>query len=81
MRMRTDLPLPALHEARLPLSLAVMKRALTGRGINLGPSLWALTGGAPPEDPADLTPELGRWVFRRGLSARRDPIPGQMSLF
>ena len=31
--------------------------------------------------PADLTPELGRWVFRRGLSARRDPIPGQMSLF
>jgi 5'-3' exonuclease len=81
MRMRTDLPLPALREARLPLSLAQLRRALSGRGINLGPSLWALTGGAPPEDPADLTPELGRWVFRRGLGGRRDPIPGQMSLF
>ncbi len=40
-----------------------------------------LTGGAPPDDPTDLTPELGRWVFRRGLTGRRDPIPGQMSLF
>ena len=80
MRMRADLPLPDLHVARVPLSLAVMKRALSGRGINLGPSLWALTGGSPPPGK-DLTPELTRWVFRRGLNARRDPIPGQLALF
>lgn len=81
MRMRTDLPLPELAETRLPLRLWVMKQALRQHGVILGPSLWALTGGAPPDNPADLTPELGRWVFRRGLSGRRDPIPGQMSLF
>lgn len=81
MRMRSDLDLPDLDRARLPLSMAVMRRALRERGINLGPSLWALTGAAPPPDPDDLTPELGRWVFRRGLTTRRDPIPGQLSLF
>jgi 5'-3' exonuclease len=81
MRMRTDLPIPSLESARVPLSLAVMRQALRQRGINLGPSLWALTGGAPPTDETDPTPELPRWVFRRGLSAPRDPIPGQLSLF
>jgi DNA polymerase-1 len=81
MRMRTDLPMPSLESTRVPLSLAVMRRALRERGINLGPSLWALTGGTPPTDETDLTPELPRWVFRRGLTARRDPIPGQLSLF
>jgi 5'-3' exonuclease len=81
MRMRTDLPIPDLHGVRLPLSLFVIKRALSARGINLGPSLWALTGGPAPADSTDLTPELGRWVFRRGLTGRRDPIPGQLSLF
>jgi DNA polymerase-1 len=73
--------MPDLHGVRLPLSLAVIKRALSARGINLGPSLWALTGGPVPADSTDLTPELGRWVFRRGLAGRRDPIPGQLSLF
>jgi DNA polymerase-1 len=81
MRMRTDLPMPALAGTRIPLSYATMRRALRDRGINLGPSLWALTGGSPPEDENDLTPELPRWVFRRGISSRRDPIPGQLSLF
>jgi DNA polymerase-1 len=81
MRMRTDLAIPDLDTVRLPLRLAVMRSALSRCGINLGPSLWALTGGAAPADGTDLTPELGRWVFRRGLSARRDPIPGQLSLF
>jgi DNA polymerase-1 len=81
MRMRSDLDLPDLDRTRLPLSMATMRRALRDRGINLGPSLWALTGAAPPADPDDLTPELGRWVFRRGLTTRRDPIPGQLSLF
>jgi 5'-3' exonuclease len=81
MGMRTDLPIPDLDAARVPLSLAVMKSALSGRGINLGPSLWALTGGAPPATGEDLTPELRPWVFRRSLTSRRDPIPGQLSLF
>ncbi|HET6534476.1 MAG TPA: 5'-3' exonuclease H3TH domain-containing protein [Actinoplanes sp.] len=81
MRMRADLPMPGLDAARVPLHLAVMRRALLDRGINLGPSLWALTGGVPPPGDGDLTPELPRWVFRRGLTSRRDPIPGQLSLF
>lgn len=81
MQMRMDLPMPELDAARLPLNLAVMRRALSERGINLGPSLWALTGGTPPSSGEDLTPELQPWVFRTGLRARRDPIPGQLTLF
>ncbi|MFI5495081.1 5'-3' exonuclease H3TH domain-containing protein [Actinoplanes sp. NPDC051859] len=84
MRMRTDLAVPELAEARLPLDLAVVRRALRERGINLGPSLWALTGGIPPQrepQDEDPIPELRPWVFRGGLSGRRDPTPGQLSLF
>ncbi|WP_067500252.1 5'-3' exonuclease H3TH domain-containing protein [Actinoplanes sp. TFC3] len=86
MRMRTDLPIPDLESARLPLSLATMRTALRARGINLGPSLWALTGGVPPQrdpDPReeDVIPDLRPWVIRGGMSGRRDPTPGQMSLF
>jgi DNA polymerase-1 len=81
MRMRTDLPVPDLETARLPLSLAAMRWALSDRGINFGPSLWALTGGTPPLDPDDLPLDLRRWAFRGGLTTRRDPIPGQLALF
>ncbi|MGA5299852.1 5'-3' exonuclease [Nucisporomicrobium flavum] len=84
MRMRTDLDLPELDALRLPLSMAVFRRALRERGINLGPSLWALTGGVPPQrEPLDEDPipQLRPWVIRRGMSGRRDPTPGQMSLF
>jgi len=84
MTMRGDLALPALNSARLPLDYLVMRQALRGRGINLGPSLWALVGGAPPPpsaEPVDETPELRPWVFRGGLTARRDPTPGQLALF
>jgi 5'-3' exonuclease len=82
MRMRDDLPIPDLGTARLPLSFPVIKRALVARGINLGPSLWALTGSVPPpRAEIDPAPELRPWVFRKGLAARRDPIPGQLSLF
>jgi DNA polymerase-1 len=84
MSMRGDLELPGLASARLPLDYLVMRQALRARGINLGPSLWALVGGAPPPpsaQAADETPELRPWVFRNGLSARRDPTPGQLSLF
>jgi DNA polymerase-1 len=81
MRMRHDLPIPDLDGARLPLDYLGVRRALRDRGINLGPSLWALTGGSPPADGTNLTPELRPWVFRRGLTSRRDPIPGQLALF
>jgi 5'-3' exonuclease len=86
MRMRTDLPVPDLESARLPLSLATFRTALRARGINLGPSLWALTGGVPPQrdpDPRDEDPipDLRPWVIRGGMSGRRDPTPGQLSLF
>jgi 5'-3' exonuclease len=80
MRMREDLPLPDLAGTRLPLSLAVMRQAFRAKGINLGPSLWALVDGPPPPE-SDLTPEFKPWVFRRGLTGRRDPTPGQLALF
>jgi DNA polymerase-1 len=82
MSQRSDLPVPALAAARLPLTYTVMRQALRARGINLGPSLWALVGGAAPS-PAQIEqmPELRPWVFRGGLTARRDPTPGQLSLF
>lgn len=89
MRMRADLPVPTPQAARLPLNLAVVRAALRERGINLGPSLWALTGGVPPqrepfdaraEDPLPV-PELKPWTIRGGMAGRRDPTPGQLSLF
>jgi 5'-3' exonuclease len=80
MRMRADLPLPDLESARLPLDRHVMKRALADRGIFLGPSLWALTGGTtPPQGQPAYAPR--QWVRRRGLGKPRDPIPGQLTLF
>ncbi len=86
MRMRADLAVGELDDTRLPLSLATMRQALRARGINLGPSLWALTGGVPPQrDPEpreeDPLPDLRPWVIRGGMSGRRDPTPGQLSLF
>ncbi|MGK5685254.1 5'-3' exonuclease [Actinoplanes sp. URMC 104] len=82
MSMRHDLPIPDLSTARLPLDRLVLRQALRARGINLGPSLWALNGGAPPTAAdADLTPEFRPWVFRGSLAARREPTPGQMALF
>lgn len=81
MRMRVDLPLPNLDSARLPLDLVSMRRALTERGIILGPSLWALTGGAPPptHDEMALMPQPFMWT-RRSRAARM-PAPAQLALF
>jgi DNA polymerase-1 len=81
MAMRADLDLPDLSSARLPLDYLIMRRALLARGINLGPSLWALVGGGSAPATEETNPELRPWVFRGGLSARRDPTPGQMALF
>lgn len=80
MSMRADLDVPALAEARLPLDYLTMRRALQARGINLGPSLWALVGGAAPAIE-EIIPEQRPWTFRSGLTSRRDPTPGQMALF
>jgi DNA polymerase-1 len=81
MRMRIDLPMPDLATTRLPLNLLVMRRALAARGIILGPSLWALTGGTPPPTDEELALVPQPWVWRRSLRARRDPAPGQLALF
>ena len=81
MRMRADLPMPELHAARLPLRLGAVRAVLSGRGINFGPSLWALTGGSPPAVSIEAMPELQPWRLRGGLTSRRDPTPGQLSLF
>ncbi|MFI7546744.1 5'-3' exonuclease H3TH domain-containing protein [Actinoplanes sp. NPDC049599] len=81
MRMRADLPMPGLHRARLPLRLGDMRAVLSGRGINFGPSLWALTGGVPPVVVTEPMPELQPWKLRGGLTGRRDPTPGQLALF
>jgi DNA polymerase-1 len=81
MRMRVDLPIPDLDTARLPLNLLTMRRAFADRGIILGPSLWALTGGSPPLTDADLVLMPQPWIWTRGPRARRDPTPGQLALF
>ncbi len=78
MSMRDDLPLPHLDTARLPLDRGVMRRVLAGRGIILGPSLWALTGGVPPRHDRDVARPPRQWAPKRG---RWDPMPGQLALF
>jgi DNA polymerase-1 len=81
MRLRTDLALPDLDSARLPVDRLVMRRALLDHGIHLGPSLWALTGAAPPPTEEVLARIPQPWVWRRSPRARRDPAPGQLALF
>jgi 5'-3' exonuclease len=81
MRMRVDLPMPDLDAARLPLQLTSMRRALAGRGINLGPSLWAITGGAPPPNDDELVLMPQPWMWTRKSRAGRHPAPGQLALF
>jgi DNA polymerase-1 len=81
MRLRDTLAMPSLQSTRLPVDRLMMRRALLDRGIHLGPSLWALTGGTPPptEEALALIPQP--WVWRRSPRARRDPAPGQLALF
>ncbi|WP_117209321.1 5'-3' exonuclease [Allorhizocola rhizosphaerae] len=80
MRMRTDVAMPQLASARLPLQYRVMRQALSARGINFGPSLWALTGLTAPDSDVRHPLEIKPWVYRRGA---RQPsrIPGQLTLF
>ncbi|GIF14241.1 hypothetical protein Ate01nite_42730 [Actinoplanes teichomyceticus] len=86
MRMRHDLPVPSPESARLPLDYLVIRQALRAHGINLGPSLWALTGGdatvdGPPQPEPAWAATLRPRVLRAAMSGRRDPIPGQAALF
>ncbi len=81
MRLRADLALPALDDARLPVDRLVMRRAFADRGIYLGPSLWALTGAPPPPTEEMLAAIPQPWLWRRSPRARRDPAPGQLALF
>jgi DNA polymerase-1 len=80
MRMRTDLALPAIEDIRLPLEYIVMRRALAARGIILGPSLWALTGGSPPLDE-QVIPFVRPREGARTAQSRRAPGEGQLALF
>jgi DNA polymerase-1 len=80
MRMRADLAVPDLDTMRLPVDLLAMRRALAGRGIHLGPSLWALTGGSPPPDGSQLEPVPWTRISLASTRARR-PTPGQLALF
>ncbi|WP_299037615.1 5'-3' exonuclease H3TH domain-containing protein [uncultured Pseudokineococcus sp.] len=50
MAMRDDLALPPVDDLRLPLDLVRLQAALGARDVRLGPSLWALVGGAPAAD-------------------------------
>jgi 5'-3' exonuclease len=81
MRLRADLPVPDPDSVRLPVDRFVMRRAFADRGIYLGPSLWALTGGSPPPTEEVLAQIAQPWVWRRSPRARRDPAPGQLALF
>jgi 5'-3' exonuclease len=81
MRMRADLPMPDLDTARLPLDRLVMRRALAARGIILGPSLWALTGGSPPPVAEVLRIVPQPWLWSRASRAMRVPAPSQLALF
>ena len=58
-----------------------MRRALAGRGINLGPSLWVLTGGSPPLDDDELMLVPRPWVWARRSRTSREPAPSQLALF
>jgi 5'-3' exonuclease len=80
MRMRTDVPLPSLDSVRLPLEYIVVRRALAARGIILGPSLWALTGGSPPL-AEEVIPFVRPREGARTAQSRRAPGEGQLALF
>jgi DNA polymerase-1 len=80
MRMRADVPLPDLDSVRLPLEYIAVRRALAARGIILGPSLWALTGGSPPLSE-EVIPFVRPREGARTAKSRRAPGEGQLALF
>jgi 5'-3' exonuclease len=81
MTMRTDVAMPALDDMRVPLDRDVMRAALSARGINLGPSLWALTGGTRPPDPGAMAALSMFAPARKARKPVRAPGEGQLALF
>lgn len=70
MAMREDLALPPLASMRVPMDVPRLHSGLGQRDIRLGPSLWALTGGAPPGGAS------WGWVAEQhDLPARVAPAP------
>lgn len=66
MTMRDDLDVPPVATMRVPMDVVHLQAGLRERDIHLGPSLWALTGSAPPGGDAwgwvaeqhDLPPQV-----------------------
>jgi 5'-3' exonuclease len=81
MTMRTDVAMPGLEEMRVPLNREVMRAALIARGINLGPSLWALTGGTRPPDPEAMAALSMFAPVKKARRLARAPGEGQLALF
>ena len=81
MTMRTDLAMPDLDAMRVPLDRDVIRSALSARGIHLGPSLWALTGGSRPPDREAMAALSMFAPVRRVRRTARVPGEGQLALF
>ena len=81
MTMRDDLALPPPAGMRLPLDPHRVRSALRDRGIALGPSLWALTGGSPPPEPVPDETVAVPAPSRRRIKSARLPGEGQLALF
>jgi len=81
MTMRTDVPMPGLDAMRVPLDRQILRAALSARGINLGPSLWALTGGTRPPDPEAMAALSMFAPVKKARKPVRAPGEGQLALF
>ncbi len=78
MAMRDDLELPALDAMRVPMDVVRLHAGLGERDIRLGPSLWALTGSAPPGTPT--WERLAELDDVPAPSQRRDPEPAVVAV-
>jgi DNA polymerase-1 len=81
MTMRTDVGMPDLDAMRVPLDRDVIRATLSARGIHLGPSLWALTGGTRPPDPEAMAALSMFAPVRKVRRMARVPGEGQLALF
>jgi DNA polymerase-1 len=68
MAMRDDLPMPPLADMRVPMDVPRLHAGLAERDIRLGPSLWALTGSAPPGSDS--------WAWLAEQDDVPAPLPG-----
>ncbi|GAB3591740.1 hypothetical protein GCM10027446_10640 [Angustibacter peucedani] len=88
MSMNDGLELPPVESMRVPMDVVRLQNGLLQRDIRLGPSLWALTGAAPPgaaswDRLAELE-DLPHVYHREQRPAKAvEPVPtdDQLSLF